>query len=136
MRIRQARKAARLTQEHLAEKAALNRVTVAVLEADRQVPSAETLWRIAQATGQSLDWFFAKEAQVAEGVVRDGSPARPEIDEAWPRPSGTMRDLLAQVLSMQAHIQGEMERLTRVQEELLKGQDRLLRAVSALTSLK
>jgi transcriptional regulator with XRE-family HTH domain len=91
-RIRQARKIAGLTQEQLAEKADINRVTVAVLESGKNAPSAETLWRIAQATGQTVDWFH-------DGTAEEMAP--PPAPAAQPTPQPDMPPLLAQLVAAQ-----------------------------------
>lgn len=107
-RIRQARKIAGLTQEQLAEKADINRVTVAVLESGKNAPSAETLWRIAQATGQTVDWFH-------DGTAEEMAP--PPAPAAQPPPQPDTHALLAQLVAAQVRTEAAMAALAHAQME-------------------
>lgn len=107
-RIRQARKIAGLTQEQLAEKADINRVTVAVLESGKNAPSAETLWRIAQATGQTVDWFH-------DGTAEEMAP--PPAPAAQPPPQPDMPSLLAQLVAAQVRAEERQAEMLAAQGE-------------------
>lgn len=57
--IKRARKAAKLTQQQLADRVHITTRSLQWYESgDRQPPSA-VLYNIAEATGQSMDWFYS-----------------------------------------------------------------------------
>lgn len=58
MRLKRARESARLSQEELAERVDLTRLTIARYETGRLKPGFERLHPIAQAVSQPLWWFF------------------------------------------------------------------------------
>lgn len=53
-----ARNRANLSQEDLAKRANLSRATVWRYENDRTIPSCDRLRQIADASKQSVDWFY------------------------------------------------------------------------------
>jgi transcriptional regulator with XRE-family HTH domain len=57
-RIARARKRRGLTQQDLAERVGVNRVSIARLEAGTRSPSMSTARRIADALGESLEMLF------------------------------------------------------------------------------
>jgi transcriptional regulator with XRE-family HTH domain len=57
LRLRELRAAAGLTQEALAKKAGLNRITVANLETDESIPSWPTVLALAKALGVGCEAF-------------------------------------------------------------------------------
>lgn len=62
-RIKAARDAAGMSQEQLADLIGVTRNTIYNLESESTKPKADTLYRIAQATGKPLDWFFQDPAR-------------------------------------------------------------------------
>lgn len=149
-RIREARKLARLTQEQLAEKAELNRVTVAVLESGKNAPSADTLWRIALATGQSMDWFFQEGTPAAPARVQEPSappkPApldRPAAEEAPPPPEAPpvtpdLAVLIAQAVG-QAVAQAQaplLEAQTQALQAQARAEEQLRRVADGLAQMR
>lgn len=58
-RIREARKAKKLSQKKLAEKAGISEIGVRNYEAGKRKPAIDTAVKLAKALGVSLDWLFA-----------------------------------------------------------------------------
>lgn len=61
-RIRQARRAAGLSQSQLAEKIGAHVTSISDWERGANAPTMRHLTSVAEATGQSLDWFVEKRA--------------------------------------------------------------------------
>ena len=57
-RVREARRAAGLTQVELADRLDVTRQTIGLIEADRYNPTIRLCLMIARETGASLDWLF------------------------------------------------------------------------------
>ena len=57
-RVREARRAAGLTQVELADRLDVTRQTIGLIEADRYNPTIRLCLMIARETGVSLDWLF------------------------------------------------------------------------------
>lgn len=60
-RIKEARRAAGLTQKALADLVGVNKTTIAGYELRNREPSAEMLWKIALATGTDMNFIFQDE---------------------------------------------------------------------------
>lgn len=78
-RLRFAREAARLSQEELAERVELTRLTIARYESGRLKPSFERLVPIAAALSQPLWWFFTQEDNSSVGAEGVRETALQEI---------------------------------------------------------
>ena len=74
-RIKEARVKKGLTQVELARQVSIYHQLIAKYESGRAVPSVDTVERIAQATGCSLDWFF-----VSPGCAAPPSLAQAALD--------------------------------------------------------
>lgn len=59
-RLKEARKARKLTQEELAEKADISRVMVSRYETEMVIPTAEVLISLADALGVSIDYLLGR----------------------------------------------------------------------------
>jgi transcriptional regulator with XRE-family HTH domain len=78
------------------------------LESGKNAPSAETLWRIAQATGQTVDWFH-------NGTAEEMAP--PPAPAAQPPPQPDAHALLAQLVAAQVRTEAAMAALAHAQME-------------------
>lgn len=70
-RIKRLRRAAKLTQDQLAEKINANRVTVAKYEKDAYRPSSEASLKIAQALNTTTDYLLGNEEAATQTISDD-----------------------------------------------------------------
>lgn len=69
-RIKQARKAAKLTQAQLAEKSGTATITIHQYESGKRKPRTEQLQAIAAALGVSVDSLLSEEKEIAPNLIR------------------------------------------------------------------
>jgi transcriptional regulator with XRE-family HTH domain len=134
-KVRLARESASLSQEGLADLVGLSRNAVSNIEAAGAVPKADTLWRISQATGKPLAWFFQEPARppfvtnilpdILAGMgLAPESPPQAAPASAPPGPVD-MHALLAQLVQSQAHLSHAMARMAEGQARMAEGQARM-----------
>ena len=82
-RIKELRKEKGLTQEHLAQKLSFNRATLASWEVGRSLPDIDTLTKLAEFFGVSIDFLLDRTTiphvmSREEVVLQDGKAIKPE----------------------------------------------------------
>lgn len=124
-RVRAAREAAGMSQEQLADVVGVTRNTVYNLESESTKPKADTLWRIAQATGKPLDWFFQDPSRPLSllpalmAAAVEGAANMPDPVEQVPE--DTDSDRLDRIERFLARLDGRMERIEHALVDIAAG---------------
>jgi len=124
-RVRAAREAAGMSQEQLADVVGVTRNTVYNLESESTKPKADTLWRIAQATGKPLDWFFQDPSRPLSllpalmAAAVEGAANMPDPVEHVPE--DTDSDRMDRIERFLARLDGRMERIEHALVDIAAG---------------